>query len=259
MKSGTFVRLGGKPYSFFDISALLGFEANHAGGKKETEVLIALCRFGTEDRILDLGCGVGWTGQTLAQKPKRIVIGLDRSSQMIAEAQRSARHNNLYVFGDAGNLPFPDGTFDGIICEGSMGFYRNKLRTLQECHRVLRSGGVIGTVEWHYLRRPRMEILKELNAALDSNLEPLSHMDWTKLFRRAGFRVRREVERKAPVASPASSLDAYIEAIHDAGRRIGMRWPDSEVRRAAVRVRRIYELYQSNKEVLAYKVSCWEK
>jgi len=42
---------------------------------------------------------------------------------------------------DATALPFPDGTFDAVVCQFGVMFFPNKDRCYQEVHRVLAPGG----------------------------------------------------------------------------------------------------------------------
>jgi SAM-dependent methyltransferase len=43
---------------------------------------------------------------------------------------------------DAMQLPFPDGTFDAVVCQFGAMFFPEKSKAFSEAHRVLRPGGV---------------------------------------------------------------------------------------------------------------------
>ena len=110
------------------------------------------------EKVLDLACGTGDLAVAVAQLGEEgvKVIGLDYSLPMLeiatAKAYRLVRDKGVpFVYGDAGDLPFPDGCFD---CVGiSFAFrnltYRNPLtaRYLAEVLRVLRPDGRFVIVE----------------------------------------------------------------------------------------------------------------
>src|SRR5579862_9138021 len=69
-----------------------------------------------EDKVLDLGCGIGSVTVEIAAKiPSGIVIGLDISEEMLLYARQHHQTSNvIYMKGDARKLPFVD-QFDKVI------------------------------------------------------------------------------------------------------------------------------------------------
>lgn len=99
-------------------------------------------------RVLEIGFG---TGALLVEAARRglQVTGLDASPAMqriaarrLAEAGVSAPR----VQGVAQHLPFPDSSFDSILCTFPAPFILDE-RTFAECRRVLRPGGRLVIVE----------------------------------------------------------------------------------------------------------------
>lgn len=96
--------------------------------------------------ILDLCTGTGTLLPHLLAKvaPHGQVVGLDFSHGMLSVAQEKTRSlaNIRLVEGDAGCLPFANGTFEAVTC--SHAFYELKGdaqdQALQEIVRVLRPG-----------------------------------------------------------------------------------------------------------------------
>lgn len=96
--------------------------------------------------ILDVGCGTGWAVAEIGHRaPKTKVCGIDLSPEMIrlAERKRDGAKNIEFKVGDAENIPYPDGTFDVIMCTSSFHHYPSPLNALEEFKRVLKKSGRI--------------------------------------------------------------------------------------------------------------------
>jgi SAM-dependent methyltransferase len=104
---------------------------------------LARCPAGA--RILDAGCGNGRHAVPLAHAGYR-VAALDRSRPLLAAARRAARGAPwpYFVPGSYADLPFPGGTFRGVLCLGTalgyLGPEGDRL-ALREFRRVLAPGG----------------------------------------------------------------------------------------------------------------------
>jgi SAM-dependent methyltransferase len=72
---------------------------------------------------------------------------------------------------DAMQLPFPDGTFDAVVCQFGVMFFPEKSKAFSEAHRVLRSGGVFIFNVWDRLEE------NEFADAVTTALEPLFPQD----------------------------------------------------------------------------------
>jgi arsenite methyltransferase len=121
----------------------------HPGGLKLTERLCTLLCLTPESHVLDVACGEGAKSVFLAKRFRCHLVGLDYSNQNVAQATELARANGLAsrVYFDCGNaehLPFPDASFDAIICECALYTFQNKLNATHEFARVLRTSGRIG-------------------------------------------------------------------------------------------------------------------
>lgn len=99
------------------------------------------------DRILDAGCGYGRIAVPLAMAGYSIV-GIDVSPIMLAEAQRRAAATNVNIewhLGDLCLLPYPDRSFDVVLCMwltfNELLHEGDQLDALREMRRVLRPGG----------------------------------------------------------------------------------------------------------------------
>lgn len=72
------------------------------------------------------------------------LVGIDLSPKMLAVARRRAAELGREVDlreGDAEQLPFPDTSFDTVVCTLAVCAVPDRDRALAEMHRVLRPGG----------------------------------------------------------------------------------------------------------------------
>jgi SAM-dependent methyltransferase len=100
---------------------------------------------GSDDEVLDVACG---SGAFLAQEAQgaRRVAGIDLSEIQVGLARRKlaeriAAGTAEVVWGDAGTLPWPDGSFTAVTCMAAFEVFPDPARVLAEMLRVLRPGG----------------------------------------------------------------------------------------------------------------------
>lgn len=105
------------------------------------------------DRVLDVACGTAAVALELVHRFGCSVVGIDQSPAMLAEAQRrvarageSARVELLQ--GRAEELPFADGSFDGVTSTYLLRYVDDPAATLQELARVVRPRGRIASLEF---------------------------------------------------------------------------------------------------------------
>jgi arsenite methyltransferase len=111
------------------------------GGVELTERALDACELAKGAPVLDLGCGRGATAVYLAQRRRLNVVGLDRSTTLLAEARRQAALP--LVCADAAHIPLPDGYLAAVCCECVLTLTPDPSKVLQECFRVLAPGGYL--------------------------------------------------------------------------------------------------------------------
>jgi ubiquinone/menaquinone biosynthesis C-methylase UbiE len=132
-----------------DIVRLLLGESFHPGGLKLTERLGQLLELTGKSRLLDVASGAGASALFLAERFGCEVIGLDYSKQNVEQANREAAHRGLdarvrFQQADAEFLPFPDASFDAVVCECAFCTFPQKALVAREFARVLCPGGLTG-------------------------------------------------------------------------------------------------------------------
>lgn len=106
------------------------------------------------DKILDLGCGFGRHAFEAARRGASVVAldagrdeveGVAATFAAMVEAGELS-NENLHVAavqGDALAIPFPDGTFDRVICSEVLEHIPDDIGAMRELARVLRPGGTM--------------------------------------------------------------------------------------------------------------------
>ena len=96
---------------------------------------------------LDIGTGPGFLGIELAKITELEMYFVDLDPEALELAQKNAAENELnnpvhFVGADVTALPFEDHFADLIISRGSLWFWKDQVKGLQEINRVLKVGGV---------------------------------------------------------------------------------------------------------------------
>jgi SAM-dependent methyltransferase len=103
-------------------------------------------------RVLDVACGTGVLARDVARLvgPSGSVIGLDAGAGMLAVAARLAPTIEWHQ-GTAEALPFERDSFDAVVSQFGLMFFRDRILALREMMRVLRPGGRMAVAVWDSL------------------------------------------------------------------------------------------------------------
>lgn len=105
------------------------------------KTVVDLAQITKGDFVLEVGCGTGFTTEEIVKRVgEENVIALDLTPEQMRKAIRKFSHAN-FLRGDAENLPFKDEVFDASISAGSIEYWPNPLKGIQEMARVTKKGG----------------------------------------------------------------------------------------------------------------------
>jgi demethylmenaquinone methyltransferase/2-methoxy-6-polyprenyl-1,4-benzoquinol methylase len=93
------------------------------------------------DYVVEVGCGTGFTTEEIVSRVgERNVVAVDLTPEQMQKAIAKFPAVN-FLRGDAENLPFKDDSFDAAISAGSIEYWPNPQKGIEEMARVTKSGG----------------------------------------------------------------------------------------------------------------------
>ncbi|MEQ1571420.1 MAG: class I SAM-dependent methyltransferase [Myxococcota bacterium] len=105
--------------------------------------LVEMAEIGPTERVLDLATGTGDIAYQLAPLCRE-VVATDINAEMMAQGERkrpAGCTNVSFVEADATKLPFPDASFDVVVCSYAGRGFPSWEAVLAEVVRVLKPGG----------------------------------------------------------------------------------------------------------------------
>lgn len=171
----------------------VGLTVLHPGGLKATRKLAESCHLDEHTRVIDIACGKGAGAIYLAQTYGCEVVGVDISTDLIAQATALAKRKGMeskvtFRVGDALELPFLDNEFDAAVSQAMLVLVDDKRKAIQEALRVTKPGGCLGWLELSWKKQPTAEFLDGASNALCALCIQNMHtfQGWERLFKQVG-------------------------------------------------------------------------
>ena len=214
-------------------------------GVAESELQLLPAALAGQDAI-ELGCGTAYVSAWLARRGAR-VVGVDNSAAQLETARALQRQHGLefaLIHANAETVPLPDASFDFAISEYGACLWCDPHAWLPEAARLLRPGGRLvflvnsmlmslttpdleGRAATNELVRPAFG-LHRLEWPGQTSVEfHLTHAEWIRVLRGAGF----EIEALLEVKPPADATTSWDFVTLDWARQ----WPCEEVWKARKR------------------------
>jgi len=192
--------------------------AVHSAGADLDQMEAGLHGWGTA-RVLDLGCGGGHVSYRAAPHVAE-VVACDVTASMLdavaAEAAGRGLSNITTQQAAAENLPFPDASFDAVLCRFTAHHWQDVEAGLREARRVLKPSG----------RAVFIDSVAPADRGLDTHLQAVellrdaSHVrnytvaEWVCSLSRAGFAVQGVTVRVLRMEFPTWTGRTRTPAIH---------------------------------------------
>ncbi len=130
----------------FDPALTAALDQFHIGGLAATLALLEIAGLDSEDRLLDIGCGLGGPARVIATQTGCRVVGIDLSADYCNAAELISKQLNLadrtqFVQANALNLPFPTNHFSALWTQHVTMNIEHKSTLWRELARVLSPGG----------------------------------------------------------------------------------------------------------------------
>jgi len=159
-------------------------------------------------RALDLGCGAGHVAYALARGGASRVVAYDPSSEMLSVVSQEAmsrKHGAIETMvGAAETLPFESGAFDLVVTRYSAHHWANVPRALDECARVIASGGRLIVIDVVAPEAPlldtSLQVIEFLRDA--SHVRNYRISEWLAMQKAAGFTDSSVRSWKTPIDYP---------------------------------------------------------
>jgi SAM-dependent methyltransferase len=107
--------------------------------------------------VLEIACGTGIVSLRLRNSlPKSVrLVATDLNEAMLAYAAHKFESNQSVEWqqADATELPFPDASFDAVVCQFGLMFFPDKEKALREVHRVLAAEGLFVFNVWDAIEK----------------------------------------------------------------------------------------------------------
>lgn len=119
--------------------------------------------------ILETAAGTGIVTAALARAlPEAEIVATDLNPEMLRVAGRKADTGRVtFAPADAQSLPFPDNSFDLVVCQFGAMFFPDRVAAYREARRVLKPGGAFLFNVWDRLEaNPASGAVAEAVAAL---------------------------------------------------------------------------------------------
>ncbi len=105
--------------------------------------LLELLRIGSNDDVLDLGCGPGHLTNRIRERTSGQVTGVDPSPGMIARARKRYAQSGITFRTCAGEDLDYTAAFDRIFSNSAFQWFTDPGKALAACFRALRPGGLM--------------------------------------------------------------------------------------------------------------------
>lgn len=117
-----------------------------------TDLITEVAHVDNGQRVLDVGCRTGYLAREARRKVGQAghVVGVDSNEAMITVASKIAPEIEWKV-APLDELPFDEASFDAVMNQFGLAYYKHRVAGLLEMRRVLKPGGWMAVAAWDRL------------------------------------------------------------------------------------------------------------
>lgn len=190
----------GKSEANITLEDLGPVEEFHVGGRAASAHFLDQLELVAEDRVLDVGCGLGGVSRFTADRYGCHVTGIDLTKEyvqtgLVMNKWVGLQNRVQFEIGNATELQKPDASFDTAYMMHVGMNIPDKHQLAQELYRVLKPGGLLGIYD--IMRTSEEEVTFPMPWASDPDGSALAYAnEYRTALESAGFRVTRENGRR---------------------------------------------------------------
>ena len=184
------------------------------------------------DRVLEVACGTGIVTRVAVTRFPNIasITGVDLNPNMLDIARAQTPKTDIPIGwreGDMCALPFPDASFDIVLCQQGLQYIPDKVAALSDMKRVLAPGGRLAFTVWNTPHRNSAALADALRRHVNDDaatrlLAPFAWGDIDAIWKSvddAGFH-DIEVEAIESMSRLSTSSDAVRRSIENVTARL---------------------------------------
>lgn len=180
--------------SYNEIIGLVRETNRPPGGTRTIAAIAKACFLGNGRKVLEIGTSTGITALELAQLTGCQITAIDINEESLKEASERAKNGGVsslikFLKDDATNLSFEDNTFDVVFCGNVTSLVSNRDEALKEYARVLKPGGILAAVPMYYIKKPSIQLVKDVSKAIKVEIEPHTKEYWIDFFSKSDFNI----------------------------------------------------------------------
>ncbi|HIF88732.1 MAG TPA: methyltransferase domain-containing protein [Candidatus Thioglobus sp.] len=206
----------------FDHKIIAAVDQFHIGGLAATLKMIELAGFNPQDKVLDVGCGIGGAARTIACTSNCHVTGVDLSEDYCQAARLISKQLNMgnqtkFIRANALKMPFKKNSYSALWTQHITMNICDKKALMTEFYRVLKPAGQLLMYEVLCTTRANDSVNYPLPWAKESKDSFLDNIhNYGALIHNCGF----ELNHLQDVSSTAIvSIQRVIERIKQGGKK----------------------------------------
>ncbi len=197
------------------VLARMGKRVLRPGGKSLTLEMLRSLDITSNDDVIEFAPGMGFTAKLVNKKSPKSYTAIELNEEASKRLQRIFNKSNQKIIqASATAVPLADQSADKLYGEAmlTMQGIEQKQSIISEASRLLRQGGLYGTHEIvlkheDITMADRKEVHRNMGHDVKMSVLPITTSEWTKLFEKAGFKIKEIHYKPMTFLEPRQMLE----------------------------------------------------